>query len=114
MPAERILLLYRLKAGVDRESFERWLRETEQPLVSRLEAIESYAVTRLEEPSVGERPLPYEYVEVLEVRSLEAYRAGVADNPEVAPFLAEWEEYVAEYVVVQGPVVSEVRKAGRP
>lgn len=80
--------------------------------MARLDAIEAYAVTRLEEQAEGETRLPYEYAEVLDVRSLEAYRTGVAENPDVGSFLAEWEEFVAEYVIVQGTVVSELRKVG--
>ena len=114
MAAERILLLYRLREGIDPKRYERWLRQVERPLVARVGAIEAYAVTRLEEPDGGQRGLPYDYAEMLEVRSLEAYRTEMDGDPEVGRFLAEWEGYVDEYVVVQGFVVSEVRKARDP
>jgi hypothetical protein len=70
-------------------------------------------VTRLEEPAGGPPP-PYDYAEVLEVRSLDAYRESVEGDAEAARFLAEWEGYVAEYVLVHGSVVSEVRKFPEP
>jgi hypothetical protein len=110
MSGERILLLYRLKEGVDRTRYEDWLRAVERPLVARLEAITAYAVTRLEPEGSDATALPYDYAEVLEVESIDAYRRELDGDAEASAFLAEWEGYVDHYVVLQGVAVSMLRK----
>jgi hypothetical protein len=104
----RIVLLYRLRDGVDPEEYECWLREVERPLVARLDGIAAYSVTRLH-GSPEETQLPYDYLEVLEVESPDAYRASVGADPQAAAFLEEWERRAAGYVLVEGSVVSETR-----
>lgn len=110
MADERVLLLYRLKEGVDREWYEGWLRAVERPLVARLETIAAYTVTRLETGASQRAAVSYDYAEVLEVESLDAYREELAGDSEAEAFLAEWERYVDEYVVLEGQAVSTVRK----
>lgn len=108
MPSDRIVLLYRLRDGVDQAEYERWLREVERPLVERLSGIQAYSVTRLARAE-GAEALPYDYLEVLEVESPERYRESVSGDEGAAQFLAEWEQRAAEYVLVEGSVVSQVR-----
>jgi hypothetical protein len=95
-----------LKPGVDRARFEQRARDVERPLAARAPAIERYVLTRLDgvlDPEGAE--LPYDYVETIDVTSLEEYQSGVRD-PEIDAFITEWEEDVAEYVLVHGDVVS--------
>jgi hypothetical protein len=104
--AERVFIFYRLKPDIEREQFEQRARDIEAPLAARSPAIRRYVLTRLEGVLEGKAPAPFDYVETLDVTTLEEYRNGVTDA-EVDAFIKEWEEDVAEYVLVHGRIVSE-------
>jgi hypothetical protein len=101
----RVFLFYRLKSGVEREAFEQRARDVEARLAGASPAISSYALTRLEGVLDSAEPVPYDYLESMEVTSLADYQA-VGNDPDVAAFLRDWEEDVASYAIVHGVVVS--------
>jgi REDY-like protein HapK len=71
-------VLAALKPGVDREAYERYEREVDYVVASRLKSIVSYRTHRLSEV-VG--PLgggPWHYLERIEVTDRAAYEAEVA------------------------------------
>ena len=52
----------------------------------------------------GEGESPYDYLEVIEISDLEAYRA-LGSLPEFEQFLQEWSQYVAEAVMIHGETI---------
>jgi hypothetical protein len=58
-------------------------------------------VTRIEGTLSGEGESPYDYLEVIEIEELDAYRA-LGQKPEFEQLLREWSEYVAEAVMIHG------------
>lgn len=104
--AERVFIFYRLKPGIEKEQFEQRAREVEAPLAARSPAIRRYVLTRLDGVLEGEASAPFDYVEALDVTTVDEYRTGVTDA-DVDAFINEWEEDVAEYVLVHGRIVSE-------
>ena len=104
--AYRVFFLDRLKEGADPRDFERWVRDVARPFTERAESIDGYVVTRLDARLEGEEPPPYDYVEVVEVSDLEAYKAELSpERPEVKAFDEEWFRYVGEAVAVYGEVL---------
>jgi len=101
----RVFLFYKLKPGIDREAFERRAREVEAGLAAQAGGIVSYALTRVEGVLGSDEPVPYDYIEAMEVTSLGEYQ-GIGADPAVQAFLRDWEEDVASYVTVHGSVVS--------
>jgi hypothetical protein len=107
MTTSRVFIFYKLKDGIDRERFERRARDVERPLAARSPAIERYVLTRLDGVLDPEgAPLPYHYVEAIDVTSLEDYQSGVGD-PDIDAFIKDWEEDVSQYVLVHGNIVSQ-------
>jgi hypothetical protein len=105
---ERIFFLNTLRDGVGREAGDRFLRERDIPLGRSISAITSYAVTRLEGHVFDGDPLPYDYVDVLEVASVAAYRAAIAELEKTQgwhDFVAEWQRHVGGSLAVYGTVV---------
>jgi hypothetical protein len=102
--AERVFFLNTLKDGVDPADYEEWVRRRDYPVARAQPSIRSYVVTRVEGHLAGEGELPCRYLEVIEVTSIDEYRAGL-DAPELAALLDEWREYVASSVAVHGTVV---------
>jgi hypothetical protein len=102
--AERVFFLNTLREGVDPYEYEDWIRRVDYPVARRQPAIESYVVTRLEGLVTGEGSPPYQYLEVIEVTSVDEYRAGLG-NEELEALLREWSAYVEHSVAVHGVVV---------
>ena len=104
--AERVFFLNTLKEGVDPAAYEEWVRRVDYPVARAQPAIESYVVTRLEGHVSGDgASLPCQYLEVIEVTSIEEYRASLDGNVELTALLDEWATYVGECVAVYGEVI---------
>ena len=102
--AQRVFFLNTLKDGVEPASYERWVEDRDYPVARAQPAILSYVVTRLEGHVLDGSELPCQYLETIEVTSIDEYRAGL-DAPELAALLDEWRELVGESVAVYGEVI---------
>jgi hypothetical protein len=103
--AERVFFLNTLRTDADPNEYEGWIRRVDYPVARRQPAIESYVVTRLDGLLEGDGSPPYQYLEVIEVTSVEEYRAGLTGNEEMGSLLREWSTYVESSVAVHGVVV---------
>lgn len=72
-----VFFLARLKPGVDPAAYERWVREVDYPSAKKLQSIISYTNYRLVAP-FRKADVPYDYLEVVHVTDLEAYRQDLA------------------------------------
>ena len=102
--AHRVFFLNRLREGADAEEYEAWIRRVDYPIARAQGAITSYTVTRIAGTLSGEGESPYDYLEVIEITDLDAYRARGA-LPEFEQLLREWSQYVAEAVMIHGEVI---------
>ena len=100
----RVYFLNKLHEGVDPAAYEEWIRTSDYPVARANPAIVSYDVTRIESTLDGAAKPSVDYLEVLEVTSLEEYQRAIA-TPEVEKLLGEWSTFVASAEVVHGPVV---------
>jgi hypothetical protein len=99
-----VYFLNKLHEGVDPAAYEEWIRTSDYPVARANPAIVSYDVTRIESTLDGAGKPSVDYLEVLEVTSLEEYQRAIA-TPEVEKLLGEWSAFVASAEVVHGPVV---------
>jgi len=104
--AERVFFLNKLREGADRAEYERWVREVDYPFARSLPTIRSYVVTRLDGLLDG-GAAPYDYLEVVEISELAAYRASLDPkaSPELERFFGEWSSFVGESLVVYGETI---------
>jgi hypothetical protein len=102
--AQRVFFLNRLREGVDAGEYEAWIRRVDYPVARAQGAITSYTVTRIEGALSGEGESPYDYLEVIEITDLDAYRA-LGTLPEFEQLLQEWSQFVAEAVMIHGEVI---------
>lgn len=89
-----VFWLSNLKAGVEAAAYERWVRQTDYRLAESVGCIEHYRVVRVSGPVEGEGKAPFDYIEVLEVTDIEAYRAALKDDPAIQNIIAEIDQYV--------------------
>jgi hypothetical protein len=78
MPA--LIVLFKLKPGASVEEYERWAAETDVPVVSRLDSVDSFRVFRLQSLLFGGGEPPYEYCEVIEVNDLDKLGEEIAQE----------------------------------
>jgi hypothetical protein len=104
--AQRVFFLNTLRGGIAPAAYEDWVRRVDYPVARAQPAIESYVVTRLDGLVTGEGEPPYQYLEVIEITSIEEYRASLSGNVELERLLEDWSEYVGESVAVYGEVIA--------
>jgi hypothetical protein len=71
-----IVVLFNLKAGIDAGEYEAWARATDMPHVNGLPSVRSFRVLRSAGLLSG-AAAPYQYVELIELKSLEDFRGDV-------------------------------------
>jgi hypothetical protein len=102
--AQRVFVFNRLHEGADPDEYVAWIRRVDYPVARAQGAITSYTVTRIDGTLSGEGESPYDYVEVIEITDLEAYRA-LGELPDFKQLLQEWSQYVAGAVMIHGDVI---------
>jgi hypothetical protein len=88
-----VVVIFNLKAGVEPERYEAWARQTDLPTVNALASVREFRVLRASGLMNGAAS-PYEYVELIELHSLEGLRAEVKSQlmQEVARQFREFAE----------------------
>ena len=71
-------LLSTLKSGVSSEEYERWVREYDYKVVRSLPNYTDYRVHRIRRPIQGAESASWQYIERIEVNSLEQHDADLA------------------------------------
>ncbi len=75
-------VLAKLKPGVTPEAYERFEREVDYVVASRLKTIVSYRTHRITEAGPRLQGGPWDYVERIEVTDRAAYEAELARDPD--------------------------------
>ncbi len=75
-----VFFLTRLKEGADAADYEKWVREFDYPTAGKIPSIVSYRNYRLG-GSFRQADVSYDYLEVIEVTDLEAYRRDLDALP---------------------------------
>jgi len=71
-----IVVLFNLKPGVSAADYEAWARRSDLPTVNALSSVQSFRVLRSAGLLNG-TAAPYQYVELIELASLDAFRGEV-------------------------------------
>lgn len=100
----RVFFFNTLAAGVGTEDYERWVLECDYPTARSIPSIQSYEVIHLD-ASLQNGPVPFDYVEVVEITSIDAYQADLASLPGREAFIGELRSFIGESVAVYGSVI---------
>ncbi|MGA9026416.1 MAG: hypothetical protein WB440_10200 [Steroidobacteraceae bacterium] len=71
-----IVVLFNLKSGVEAEAYEAWARGRDLPNVNALPSVRGFRVLR-SQGLLNRAASPYQYVELIELHSLEDFRSDV-------------------------------------
>ena len=74
----KLVVLFNLKPGADRAAYEAWAQATDLPIVRDLPSVDSFNVQVVSGLFGSDAPAPYEYVEIIDINSLEQFGADVS------------------------------------
>jgi hypothetical protein len=77
---QTLIVLFRLKPGVDRQAYEQWARSTDLPIVRNLPSIGRFDVYRTAGVLGSEAAAPYDYVEVIDVKDMGQFGTDVSTD----------------------------------
>ncbi len=103
--AQRIFVLSTLLPGVEPADYEEWMRTVDVPVTRQIQSIQNHAVTRLTGPLLDDGPIPYHYVEIIDVSDVDQYRKEISDHPEASVVMAEFSRFVGSSAIVYGDVL---------
>ena len=76
-----VFFLARLRHGVTPEAYETWVRSFDYPTARSIPSIRSYKTHRLQ-GAFRQAAVSYDYIEVVDITDLEAYRRDLAELPQ--------------------------------
>jgi hypothetical protein len=87
-----IIVLFNLLPGVTADAYEAWARSTDLPIVRGLRSIAGFDVYKAQRLLRGDDAPPYQYVELLLVEDMDAFRQDAA-QPTMQRVAAEFRTY---------------------
>lgn len=73
-----LVVLFNLKPGADRESYEQWARSTDLPVVRALPSVQGRFEILRTAGLLGGGSAPYQYVEIIRFESMEQFGSEIA------------------------------------
>lgn len=74
----RIVVLFNLKAGVDRSAYEAWAMANDIPCVRALPSIGGFSVHAATGMLGSQERAPYEYVEIIDVADMDQFGKDIS------------------------------------
>jgi hypothetical protein len=84
-----VIVLFNLKPGASRADYERWARARDLPAVNALNSVEHFEVLRSAGLLIGTDKPPYEYIEIIRIRDMDAFGRDVT-SPAIQQGAAEF------------------------
>ncbi len=100
----RIIVLVTLKPGKSRADYEAWAASTDLPTVNALGSVEKFELFEATELFGGGEP-PYDYIEILDVRDMDAFGRDVSTT-EMTRIAAQFHEWSTPIFLLTRPVTA--------
>ena len=101
MPKE--IILYNLAEHVTDEAYREYVEKEKGPLLESLSSVEKFELVHITGSAAGE--VPYRYVGILHVRSLEDFYKNDAPSRTFQDFMRKWQTMVADFHILAGEEV---------
>lgn len=104
MAAATLIVMLKLKEGVDPEEYERWARENDAPTARSLPSIEEWSLYRAQGLVGSDGAPPFDYVEVVQVNDTDQMAKDMS-GPEIGRMSGELARYAdAQFVLTERAV----------
>ena len=94
------IILYNLAPHVTDEEFQEYVDQEKGPLIDSFESVEKYELVRIDSSASGE--IPFKYVGIVHLESLEDFRSKDAQSEAYKAFQAKFRPMVSEIHVMFG------------
>jgi hypothetical protein len=94
------IILYNLKESVTDEEYADYVKNEKGPLLESLSSAKKFELVKITGSATGK--IPYRYVGILHLKSLEDFYQKDAPSPKFQAFLEKWQEKVAEFHILSG------------
>ena len=74
----RVIVLFKLKPGVEPAAYEDWARRRDVPTVRALPSVDEFIVYRTTGLLGSEGKAPYDYVEVIDIADMQGFGTDIA------------------------------------
>jgi hypothetical protein len=88
-----VFFLARLRQGIEPAAYEQWVRNFDYPTARSIPSIVSYKTHRISGP-FRQAGVPYDYIEVVEVTSIDDYRRDLAELPQAQELRRQIGQYL--------------------
>ena len=75
-----IVVLFNLKADVDKSIYEAWAKQTDIPIAGSLSSVDIFEVLKAESLLMSDASSPYQYIELLKVNDMEQFGKDVSSQ----------------------------------
>lgn len=98
-----------LKSGIEPADYEEWVRQVDYAAGREIPSITNYRVYRVNGSGIGQSLGPYlcDYVEVIDVTSMEEYFADIREHPAVRPIIEQIGDYISSIGTAWGVPVDD-------
>lgn len=91
----KLIVLFNLTNDRDRAAYTEWAQTTDLPTVRKLPSVDSFDVHRVTGLFGSDNPAPYEYVEIIDINSLEQFGADVSTET-MGRVASEFQSFAAD------------------
>ncbi|MFP4641243.1 MAG: hypothetical protein ACLFPU_03550 [Dehalococcoidia bacterium] len=94
------IILYNLAPGVTDEEYKEYVTNEKGPLLESLPSVKKFEMVKIGGSMSGE--VPYKYVGILHVTSLDEFYKNDAPSQKFQDFLAKWKTKVSDFHILFG------------
>lgn len=97
---EKQVILYNLAKGITDEKYREYVLNDKGPLIESLSSVNKYELLKIVHSQTGN--IPYNYVGIMEVSSLEQFVQKDAPSDKFKGFEQKWLPMVSDVVILSG------------
>jgi hypothetical protein len=101
MPKE--IILYNLAPHVTDEAYKDYATKEKGPLLESLSTVKKFTLVKITNSASGQ--IPYKYVGILDVKSLDDFYKKDAPSQKFQDFMKKWRTMVADFHILAGDEV---------
>jgi hypothetical protein len=94
------IILYNLAEHVTDEEYKEYVTKEKGPLLESLSSVKKFELVKITGAATGE--IPYKYVGILHVNSLEEFYQKDAPSQKFQDFMKKWQTMVANFHILAG------------
>jgi len=97
------IILYNLADHVTDEEYKDYVTNEKGPLLESLSSVEKFELVKITGSASGN--IPYKYVGILHVKSLNDFHQKDAPSPKFQDFMKKWQSMVSDFHILAGEEV---------